>query len=608
MTLLSIPIKQVLPGKNPRQEFDEVTIAELASSIKQHGIIQPIMVRPLNNHLHEIVCGERRWRAAQLAGLEEMPANVRELSDEEAFEISITENLQRKDVHPLDEAAAYKRYQEMKKVDVQELAAKFGKAPAYIAQRLSFNSLLPELKKDFHAGILLIGQAVLLARLQPEDQKTIMARCKNHVHKGDPFYDSVDDMKEVIEDDIMHELTHAGFDKKDPLLVKKAGACLNCQKRSGAGLLFADVKEKDRCFDGSCFKAKNKAHLLQQIDKLVVSANPMPVVVGYSNRIDDADVKKRLSDNKVKLLVEGEDYQSASKKATNATLALKVTGSEAGRIVGIILKTTEKAKAARAAAPNATEQDTVASLDEQIAGIKERGKRADELDAEKVHVKITTQLTGLKPFLEVDATFEFATEEERAAVLFILFEKLDSEDEEKVCKALGIKGDKKYGSYFVVDDLAVCKALQTCPNHVGAFIWRAAIKSQLIGNKLPPSPEAYLVRKIAETYEGVPIATYEAEQKVTADKRKGNAKKRIAELETKKKLLQAPKAKTPTQVSSDLTKERNKKDAKAAKPKKRGHAKAKGASSKQFNQAVSSLLKSGKGGFIEEDVFGDDDE
>lgn len=515
---------------------------ELADSIKKDGVLQPILVRhhPREKYIYQLIFGHRRRLACEMAGLETILAYIKEIADEDILEIQVTENLHRKDVHPIDEAAAYKAYMDDKKVTIEELSAKFAKRPEYIAQRLSFNALIPDLKKDFSQGILLIGHAVLLARLQPADQKTVMASSRNQHHKDGAWYEAVDDMKDTIESEIMHELGQAGFDKKDAKLVPKAGACLGCQKRSGAGLLFADVKEKDRCFDAGCYKSKVKAHLLRQIDELVISANPMPVVVGYGTRDMDPDVKKKLADNKVKLLVEYNDYSDSPKSSKSSTLALKVCGTNAGKIIGITLKDTEKAKAAKSASAGTSDELTADQIDQQIADIKERTKRGDELDAEKVHARITEQLLGLKPFQDIDCKPSMIKAPEHAAMLYILFQKMDSDDQEKVSKALKVKGDKKYGRYFMVENLAIAKALADATPEIYAFITRCAIKETLIGNIFPPTAEAHLVRQIAETYEGVPISTYEAEQKIIADKRKGNAQKRITDLQKKKADL-APK-------------------------------------------------------------------
>ena len=124
-------------GFNPRKRFDETSLYELAESIKRQGVLQPITVRPVDGtDRYGIVFGERRYRASVIAGRDEIPAIVSELSDEEAEEMAITENLQRKDVTPVEEAAAYQRLIESGRHTVQTLAVLFGKNENYIRTRL----------------------------------------------------------------------------------------------------------------------------------------------------------------------------------------------------------------------------------------------------------------------------------------------------------------------------------------------------------------------------------------------------------------------------------------------------------------------------------------
>ena len=131
-------------GFNPRKHFDETSLYELADSIKQQGVLQPITVRPVDGtDRYGIVFGERRYRASVIAGRDEIPAIVTELSDEEAEEMAITENLQRKDVTPVEEAAAYQRLIESGRHTVQTLAQLFGKNENYIRTRLKFTALIP---------------------------------------------------------------------------------------------------------------------------------------------------------------------------------------------------------------------------------------------------------------------------------------------------------------------------------------------------------------------------------------------------------------------------------------------------------------------------------
>jgi len=134
-----IRLDQIKPSKsNPRRRTDDSAMAELASSINTHGLLQPILVRPAKAGGYEIVCGERRWRASKAAGKDSIPAHIVNLSDAEALELGVIENLQRENVHELDEALGYKALikQDPALYTVETLAAKVGRSASYIYQRL----------------------------------------------------------------------------------------------------------------------------------------------------------------------------------------------------------------------------------------------------------------------------------------------------------------------------------------------------------------------------------------------------------------------------------------------------------------------------------------
>ena len=144
--IVSVVLADIQPSNyNPRKNFDVASLAELAESIRQQGVLQPIGVRPIAENRFEIIFGERRYRASLMAGLEEIPAIVLNVSDETAEEMAVTENLQRKDVTPIEEANAYQRLIESGRHDIQSLAIQFGKNETYIRTRLKFVSLIPEI-------------------------------------------------------------------------------------------------------------------------------------------------------------------------------------------------------------------------------------------------------------------------------------------------------------------------------------------------------------------------------------------------------------------------------------------------------------------------------
>ena len=191
MEVKKIPITSVHPSPmNPRKTFDEVGLAELADNIEKQGLLQPITVRPVkhpNNEFndrpdkYEIVCGERRFRACKILSdkfsgssseskFDFILAIVREMNDDEAFDAMITENLQRKDVDPMEEAFAFGKLID-KGNTAEEIATRFGKSIRFVQDRVKLNSLIPDLMLAVKDGKMPIVAAQLICKLNEEDQK-----------------------------------------------------------------------------------------------------------------------------------------------------------------------------------------------------------------------------------------------------------------------------------------------------------------------------------------------------------------------------------------------------------------------------------------------------
>jgi ParB family chromosome partitioning protein len=144
----TIPLDRIVPNPDqPRLAFDEESLHELSASIREHGILQPILVRPLGNAQFQLIAGERRWRASREAGLETIPALVEEIDDDTALEIAIIENLQREDLSPLDEAGIYDRMIRDHGYSVRKLAQKLGKDKGYLENRLRLADAPPEIRE-----------------------------------------------------------------------------------------------------------------------------------------------------------------------------------------------------------------------------------------------------------------------------------------------------------------------------------------------------------------------------------------------------------------------------------------------------------------------------
>jgi len=169
--LRNLPIDLLQSGRfQPRKDFDKDRLQELADSISSQGVVQPIVVRALADHRYEIIAGERRWRAAQLAGLQEIPVVVREVSDQAALAIALIENIQREDLNPLEEADAMKRLQEEFAMTHQQIADAVGKSRATVTNLLRLQELHPDVKLLLQHRKMEMGHARAILALPPDRQ------------------------------------------------------------------------------------------------------------------------------------------------------------------------------------------------------------------------------------------------------------------------------------------------------------------------------------------------------------------------------------------------------------------------------------------------------
>ena len=167
ITIVSISLVEPNKGQ-PRKDFDDEKIQELAESIKENGLLQPILVTPLDNGGYRIVAGERRWRAARSAGLKEVPVYVRELSEKQVMQLALIENIQRQDLTPIEEAEAYKQLMDKYFMTQQELAKAVGKSRSAIANAVRLLELAEPVQKYLDRGKLSVGHAKVLAGLSDE--------------------------------------------------------------------------------------------------------------------------------------------------------------------------------------------------------------------------------------------------------------------------------------------------------------------------------------------------------------------------------------------------------------------------------------------------------
>ncbi|MBR5155232.1 MAG: ParB/RepB/Spo0J family partition protein [Clostridia bacterium] len=174
--VVRLKIRDIEPNPNqPRKVFNKEKLQALADSIREHGLIQPVLVKKESNGMHLIIAGERRWRAAKLAGLKEVPCILGEYSEKEVMEIALIENLQREDLNPIEEAEGYQKLMETFSLTQEEVAERVGKSRSAVANSMRLTNLSDKLKKMVSNGDLTQGHARALLPLENESDRLALA-------------------------------------------------------------------------------------------------------------------------------------------------------------------------------------------------------------------------------------------------------------------------------------------------------------------------------------------------------------------------------------------------------------------------------------------------
>src|SRR6202451_3703510 len=330
----------VISPTNPRKTFDEDAMQELAASIRENGVLEPLLVRPRAERSFEIVFGERRYRGAAMAEKETVPVCIREMTDAQVLEAQLVENLQRQDVHPLHEAQAFAALLRLEepKYSIELIAAKCGKHPGYVASRLRLTELAPAAVGAFTKDEIGLGHALLLAKLQPEQQDEALTACWQESYTGGSkakrILLPVRHLREWIEHNILLELATAPFSKDDATLVPDAGSCVECPKRTGHNtLLFEGIAAlHDSCSDPACYSAKVDAHV-----KRTVAAKPklVQITTAYGKPAEGSPVVPRNQYVEIRQEKPKNKYQQDApeyKTCQFVTEAIVADGSEKGEL------------------------------------------------------------------------------------------------------------------------------------------------------------------------------------------------------------------------------------------------------------------------------------
>jgi ParB family transcriptional regulator, chromosome partitioning protein len=378
----SVPVTALVESaSNPRKRFDAKSLEELAASFKAQGVLQPLLVRAIEEDKYEVIAGGRRLRAAKLATLKEVPVRVVELSDAACIETQLVENIHRENAHPLEEAFAFYGllHTDGLRYDINSLAAKTGKSAAFVATRLRLVELQPSIAEAFLADEIGVGQALEIAKLpQPEQQRAFEAAFHAAWNGGKEtrILRPVRDLMIWIEQNILLSLDSVAFDKNDETLVPEAGSCANCPKRTGFNTLLFDAALRDSCTDRDCFNNKLTKNVECQIaDKpLLVQITTEWKAPGNSAVLGrNQYVAVNLLANSAKSKKPLSPHQKPCKLMTEAIV---VDGIERGRITKVCAEPNCPVHFADRRAPNLA----------QVT--KEREQRRKELERQKLDTTV----------------------------------------------------------------------------------------------------------------------------------------------------------------------------------------------------------------------------
>jgi len=578
ITIIPLPDIQASPF-NPRKHFDEASIIELAHSILEKGVLQPILVRPImgTNERYEIIAGERRFRACKHLQLTDphsfmtIPAIIRDLDDEAALEIMIIENLQRKDIHPMEEAAGFMNLSRIKSMDVKEIAARVGKSPSYVAQRMKLCDLIEPIQKAFYEGRILVKDSMTISTLKPEDQQDLFEEEMAHLDAGEMYHLGTWDLRKF-----QHALMRAPFDIKDPHLKKDAGACTVCPHNTAFNtLLFPDMEQNPICQNSQCFKQKCNL----SFDRELINAQEDPGVVLITGQYSHTADKETM---KIMKSVEGvlvssqyaevstpeypvrEDYDGNnetpeedeeefiqdlsiyrdemqkldSKISTGGYLkAFNIGGHKKGTYTWI-----KPTKAAKTGAVKSSESadngsESAAEIKFEVDRIKQREKRAIELDSVKLWAEVY-KLFNPESVCNAATPAEL-TPIELNAIGHALNNKLSYTHRDTFTETFSTKYNKKskmpedYSSARLVDMLRFFM-LDTLPPSV--------IYSSIHG-------DSAIMLKVAEEYWPTQVETICILQRDKATKRAASVEKRIKALQDKIKSIKKEVKKTTPKES-----------------------------------------------------------
>lgn len=454
--LKDVAIADITIKPQVRTIFDEEPLVQLTASVKEHGVIQAIVLNNIAGKLI-LVCGERRLRASKANKFTTIPASIyKDLTADQVVQMQIIENLQRKDVHPMEEAIAFKQLMTANKFDALEMSKRISRSIAYVASRLKMNDLIPEFQKVFYANRMTMTTAHEVCKLSADAQKQIFASKKGY---------EIITIDQHTLNQYKKDLKKAPFDIKDADLVKAVGPCSICPQNTASGMgLFPDEKGESLCMDRKCFV--NKCQVSFNLRLKEAMEDPRVVFLssnyGTGGEVSQQMKKKghKVYDRYEGVTIVGNPPQKDIESG-KVWKGFYVEGDAMGHTV-FIKPIKKQASSSSSDAPakgsagafkekQSAGKATAADINSEINRMNSVEKRKKELDEEKLWPLIHA-LFGQKPhtpkasekFKQNSAKLSFY---ENISVILCLVEELHmGSKDDQIFKSLGFKGSTLYAS------------------------------------------------------------------------------------------------------------------------------------------------------------------
>jgi ParB family chromosome partitioning protein len=573
-----IPISQIdFSPLNYRKFFSQPDLENFASELALHGIISPLTVRPMSSGRFELVAGERRLRAAKIARFKVVPVTIRQLTDEQVIEIQLSENLQRENPHPLHEAEAIGQMQRHC-MTIDEIASRLGKSKQFVYTRLKLLSLVHCFKEMVFENAISLNDALQIATLSGSSQTEFFDEHCSNWKEQKRF--NIGYLEHYL-NRYRYDLKNAPFNPKDKNLLPEAGACTTCPSNSASlKSLFPDYAKNAVCSNKECYNNKCGIHFLAVLKEAITTYQPESIL--FRNQLTEMEEKiiglvpeaaelpryncfdvtiitkpvkpdkddHTYQDEKGKSKLDKEEYNEAIENYTSDLEAYELNIKSGHFKVALVLTNTgfepvyfspEKPKQTHGTGQVITAKEvqeaiksgsaTPELLDAEIARIKQREERSQELDKQKVQLAIHNLLSQHTEEVKNERTL---TSADMIGARLLIYQSLDYSAREKVRSVLFPKS-KRYESENCQEIFAVMSTLKE-PQF--SYLIRMAICSKS-ESKYPMQHAGYFLYQIAKEA-GLPVSEIENEQVTKAKERLEKQQNKIKDLKSKiKKMKQA---------------------------------------------------------------------